>query len=162
MAKKWLNPRDFADLIERFNPFGFKESDGTVRVFENYGKLYYYVMEQLITMFPRGYIDIPLFLEQQMHIPMAECQQLVKEYKHTGITQEEYLINLSIDNAERTAFLRNLLTSMHVISGTNFSEDYFRHALELFNARNEKLNVEERTETGEIVGLDEIEDIHVY
>lgn len=156
--KEWYNPRDFIDLIERFDPFGYKESDGKVRTFEDYGRVYYFTFEQLITMFPRGYIDLPLFVCTQTGMPLPECQRLVKEWKSTGIDSEEYLIDLWNDSPERTSFLKNLLTSLHLISGTTFNVSYFQDALERFNLRNEKISVKERTESGAIVGIENEEE----
>ena len=45
--KDWFKPRDFVDLIERYNPFGLKQPDGDTRIFKDYSEVYLFVMNEL-------------------------------------------------------------------------------------------------------------------
>lgn len=139
MGKKWFNPRDFADLIERFNPFGFKEKDGRIMSFENYGKVYAYTLERIALTFPRGYIDIPLFIHNETGMPIGDCEDMTRNMKCIGLDREEYLVEIWEPTRERTMFFRQLMQGLHLISETPFSESYFQDALRLFDMKLETL-----------------------
>ena len=137
-----INPKDFVDLIERFNPFGFKKANGETQVFETYRDLYLYTIDQLSLEFPRGYIDLTLFLKDQMQIPFAESDRLVKNWKPLGITTDTLLLKTWEDTPERKNFLRNVLVALHSISGTRFNEDMFLQALRDWDAMQELKKVQ--------------------
>lgn len=131
--REWFNPQDFADLIERFNPFGFKEPGGKIRSFEDYGKVYEYTLEKLAMTFPRGYIDVPLFIHNETGMPIGDCENIVSDMKCYGLTEEEYLVEIWESGSERNTFFRQLLQGLHMISETKFSESYYIQALRNFD-----------------------------
>lgn len=132
MSRK-INPRDFVELIEKYNPFGFKKPDGEVLAFETYKKLYVYTLEQLLEMFPRGYIDMTLFLQKQMNIPFHDAEMTVRSWGNVHLESDTFVLELWKDDAVRLNNLKRVFMCLHEISGTKFDEVQFRQALMQFD-----------------------------
>lgn len=151
--KAKLNPKDYVDIIKRFNPFGFRDDDNKSMVFMDYSLLYYWVMETLITAFPRGYIDLTIFIMKAMKITLPDAERIFKAYFQQTFKRDIQLIDLWDEESKlRNDFLKNLLVCFHQYSNSKFSNDYFLNALNMFNVRNRKLKVKVRTEDGSIIG----------
>lgn len=147
-----FNAKDYEDLIKKLNPFGFIEPNGESSYFHDYGELYYYVMEKMVTYFPRGYIDIILFIINEKKITYTKAVEIFKKYFRAIFHDEYCLIELwNKESKERDLFFRNLLFCFHAYSDTKFSESYFRNAIARFNERNDKLALKERTIDGTIL-----------
>lgn len=129
---KWFNPKSFIDLIERFNPFGFKKEDGDTQAFKNYREAYLYAMKKLYLQFPRGYCDMALFVEAQTKIPFADALRVVKQWKSMGV-EEVMLIELENADNDRRLSLMLVMKALHTISETKFNEAMFMEALQDFD-----------------------------
>lgn len=149
--KKWFNPRDFADFIERFNPFGFKQPNGEVCIFEDYGKLYEYTLKKLYESFPRGYLDLSLFLHEQTGMPIGDCEDVVRGWKREGISSDVHLLEEGWEpNVERDRYLVNLFKALHTISETKFDAAKFSQELVVFDRiRKERKEYERSSFNGE-------------
>lgn len=147
-----IDTQAYKDLLDKFNPFGFKEPDGKSSVFSNYGELYYYVMEKIVTTFPRGYIDIDLFIVNEMKCSIADAEKIFHKYFRQCFHHECVLIELWNESSrERDNFFRDLLFCFHATSETTFNVSYFKDAINKFNERNSKLALSERTIDGSIL-----------
>lgn len=133
--KDWFKPRDFVDLIERYNPFGLKQPDGDTRIFKDYSEVYLFVMNELYKKFPQGYIDLVVFLHEQTSMPVEVAEEFVREWNKYGISDSVKLLRLDVKDVQREIYLRQLMRGMHEISGTLFDEDMFIKALRLFDLR---------------------------
>ena len=125
---RWFNPQDFADMIERFNPFGFKKSNGESLIFETYLGVYKYTLDKLTAMFPRGYVDLVLFLHEMTGMPANDCKQIVKSWKSLGV-EETMLIEFWSASPDRSIQLKRIMQALHSLSGTHFNEAYFSEAM---------------------------------
>lgn len=151
MRKKWYNPKDFADMIERFNPFGYKEKDGKVMIFKNYGEVYLYTLRQLQADFPRGYFDMVVFVSDHTGMPPEESRRFCRNFKSFGIDTGVMLVEYWEDNRRVYFELENIMRALHLISGTKFSSSYFYQAIGEFREELVKANTEERIKSGEII-----------
>ena len=133
--KDWFKPRDFVDLIERYNPFGLKQPDGDTRIFKDYSEVYLFVMNELYKKFPQGYIDLVVFLNEQTSMPVEVAEEFVREWNKYGISDSVKLLRLDVKDVQREIYLRQLMRGMHEISGTLFDEDMFIKALRLFDLK---------------------------
>lgn len=143
-GKKWFNPKNFEDLIMRFNPFGFKQTNGDTCAFKDYGEVYLYTLNTLYQMFPRGYVDIPLWLCEMTRMPLVECRRVVRTWRSMGIDREEITVALWDDCPERNYTLEHLMRALHTISGTIFSSSYFADAMRKFDEENKILARDEK------------------
>ena len=57
-CKSWFDPKDLVYIIERYNPFAFKDKEGRLLLFKDYTAAYRYTLKQLAKRFPKGYIDM--------------------------------------------------------------------------------------------------------
>ena len=128
---KWFNPRSFVDLIERYNPFGFKKEDDDTCLFKNYTECYLYTLKKLYLQFPRGYIDMALFVEKRTHLPYNDSLRVVKGWKTMGI-DEVMLIDFTSDDISTRYQLASIMKALHTISETRFNEALFYEAYALF------------------------------
>lgn len=150
--KEIFDAQTYKELLEKFNPFGFKEPDGRSSVFNNYGELYYHIMEKIVTTFPRGYIDIILLIMEEMKISINDAEKIFRKHFMRVFKTEYKLVELwNEDDKERDKFFRDLLFCFHSYSGTKFNESYYRDALLKYNERNSKLNLEKRTLDGSVL-----------
>ena len=60
-CKSWFDPKDLVYIIERYNPFAFKDKEGRLLLFKDYTAAYRYTLKQLAKRFPKGYIDMTIF-----------------------------------------------------------------------------------------------------
>lgn len=125
---RWFNPKNFMDLIERFNPFGFKQENGDTQVFHTYKDCYYFTMRKLYLMFPRGYCDMALFLEAQTKLPFQDSLRVVKGWKTMGVG-EVMMIDFRTNDRARSHELTLVMKALHTISETKFNEAMFAEAL---------------------------------
>lgn len=151
MSKNWLNPTSFEDLIKRFNPFGFKKSNGETEAFKDYGDLYLFTMRHLAAQFPRGYIDMVLFLEARTQMPTDYLKRLVKTFKPLGLKYDVFLLEYWNEERGAKEGMERIMKCLHTISETNFNQSYFNKAWETFSYEMEQAERYERTINGSII-----------
>lgn len=147
---KWFSPKSFMDLIERYNPFGYKKEDGETCTFRTYKDAYLYSFKQLYLMFPRGYLDLVLFVSQQTKMPHADSVRIVKTWKSLEVT-DVMLVDLRTNDNARKFDLMRIIKALHTISETRFNEAMFSEALVDFDLW---LELEENKKLIEIVEND--------
>ena len=127
-----LEAKDFEDLIKRLNPFGFKDENGESMTFENYGECYLHALKVLKEQYPRGFIDMPLFIHDNMKVPLKTAAIFARRFKFKNMPGEVYGIPWGGENEnpryQAECFMRNL----HSLSETEFSQGYFNDAWERF------------------------------
>ncbi len=133
MKKSCINLNDFTDLIARFNPLGFKTPEGRPRIFKNYTQIYLYTMRELEKKFPEGYIDLPLFLSEQLQISLKDAVSEVRQWQGMGIRDEEMRIDMRNKGAERNNALKMLMRALHKVASTTFDNECFEEAIENYD-----------------------------
>lgn len=130
-----LKARNFEDLIKRLNPFGIKDEKGETMAFADYGKCYLHTLLKLRQMFPRGFIDMPLFLCSLTGIPLPDARRFAKKLPFVRLDREIYLCPWE-DEASNPRYKAELIMrALHSLSETTFSPDFFGWAWEEFNKK---------------------------
>lgn len=130
--------KDYEDIVGRYNPMGIRTDKGPLS-FATLTEAYYYVIEKLFVTFPRGYLDLPLFVCKETNINIRDAERFVKIYGRTMGCDEIMLIKLWCKNRERDEFLRRLCNMLHMVTGTTFKNDFFLEALNRFDNQYEQL-----------------------
>lgn len=149
--RMWLTYTSFEDLITRFNPFGFKEQDGTSMAFPNYGEVYLFTLRRLQSQFPRGFVDITLFIHQMSQMPMSDCKQVVKSFKTLGLNDGVMLIEYWNPETNPKYEFEKIMRAFHTLSETTFNKDYYNDAWNTFENDMKNAKTKVRVENGSIV-----------
>ena len=132
-CKSWFDTKDLVYIIERYNPFAFKDKEGRLLLFKDYTAAYRYTLKQLAKRFPKGYIDMTIFLCEQMSISLKETVQEVTQWKELGIKDDIFYLKIWERTTERNSMLTDIFKALHMISGTKFDEISFRTAMKEFD-----------------------------
>lgn len=126
--------QSFEELMQRYNPFGYKQENGKVCMFANYKDVYLYTMERLYISFPRGYIDMVVFLTDMTGMPEHECKDIIEtQFKQFNINDVLQLPDMwSTTSVYMSNVLVRIMQGLHTITETQFSPMYFQQALEEF------------------------------
>lgn len=126
----------YEQIVGAHNPFGFTRMDKGQSLplsFPTFKDAYFYALEALFMLSPRGYIDISLFIENNTPLHIRDAERFVKTLKTMGIDNEIYLMEGWTPCDSRNEFLQRLLTALHCVTGTSFSKPYFDEALRQFD-----------------------------
>ena len=126
-----MKANDFGKLIQKHNPFGFKEGN-EIKFFKNYGEVYLYALKLLKKHFPRGYIDVPLFLNIATGQPLSVCTEFTRRSSFLLTINGGIFLCESVDGQMPKEKYERLMRALHVLSNTQFSQDYFNWAWEEF------------------------------
>lgn len=132
-------------LVEKFNPLlldidKFSKPDGAIFLHS-----YLIVFYNLVRIYPRGNIDLLLFLCELYDLNKASCLYYFKDLmlRYGVFEDEECCVQVDFDSDDFVSFVKNLFKSMHRFCGTNFNEAYFLKAVEDFrSSRNDIRNKE--------------------
>ena len=128
-----MKAESFVDLIKRFNPFGFKDEKKESMMFTDYGAVYLYTIQKLFEEFPRGYIDVALFLHKMTLQPLAVTTMFCKRSMFLKcINDGVYLCEPDKKGLPPKECYANLMKAFHTLSETQFSQEYFDKAWERF------------------------------
>ena len=133
-AKKniWLSMGCYDDMLSRYNPFGFKSPDGASMAFKNYGEAYLFTLRKLVEEFPRGYIDLVLFIHKMTQIPIHDCSQVAKRFKNLKMSEGVITIKFWLQDTNSKEEFQKIMQSLHLLSDTPFNAPLYNHAWERF------------------------------
>lgn len=120
-----------AEMIQKYNPFFFKEGN-EVKSFKDYGEVYLYALKLLEKHFPRGYIDVPLFLHIATGQPLAVCEREIKKSSMLVTVNGGIILCEAVNGEKPKEKYEKLMRALHTLSNTKFSQDYFNWAWEEF------------------------------
>lgn len=127
MAKKVYHYSDFCDMMEKYNPFALKNEKSEIMLFDTYKEVYEYTMKRLYDKYPRGFIDLVLFVHEECGIPFADAEREVKSWRKF-FDKPELLLDWN-QPENREYLLRKILFSLHLLTETDFNEVMFKQAL---------------------------------
>lgn len=128
-----IKTSSFEETIKKYNPFGVRDEKGEPMMFEDYGKCYLHVLKQLKKQFPRGFIDVPLFLMTLSRIPLNDARRFAKNSPFIKMDREIYLCPWE-DEKSNTKYLAELLMrALHTLTETKFSTDFYNAAWNEFS-----------------------------
>lgn len=127
-----MKANSLEQVIKEYNPFGFKEENGRIKIFHDYGKVYLYALKKLYESFPKGYIDVPLFMHEQIGMPLSVCVMTVKKFPYIKTINEGIYFCEPVDGIWPKEKIEHLMKALHTISQTNFAQGYFNVAWDEF------------------------------
>lgn len=127
-----LKADGFEDLVKRLNPFGIRNIHGEPMAFSDYGECYLYVLKKLHEMFPRGFIDVPLFLQSITQVPFATAKMFADKFPFLKTENDMYVCAWSEPDSNPKYKAEMLMRALHTLSETNFSYDFFNYAWDKF------------------------------
>ena len=134
-----MKANDLAEFVKKYNPFGIKEGN-EIKKFENYGEVYLYALRLLRKHFPRGFIDVPLFIHIATGQPLAVCARIAKKSAFITTVSGGIFICEAINGVPPKEKYERLMKALHSLSNTKFSQDYFNWAWEEFlKIKNEEM-----------------------
>lgn len=145
-----MKKRDRQMLLEAMgavNPFAFRNQEGRLVVYRNAVEGYQICLQMLWAEYPRGFVDIPLFMEKYQHIPLREAIEMChrKEYVQVRIWDR--------NDSERERLLKGILQTLLQVSGVVLDENAFKTGLFTLDNLLERAGVGERTESGHLVNF---------
>jgi len=134
------------ELLANRSPFGI-QTEGRLLTYERAEQAYYEALMLLWSEFPRGFIDMPLFMWKYQGLTITEARQLChhKEYALCRIWD--------VDDKERRTLLRQILQVLLRVTEVDFDETAYQTALTSLDIWLVKNQVAERTENGAIVSF---------
>ncbi len=134
------------EMLAKSSPFGIL-TEGRLLTYERVEQAYYEVLMLLWSEFPRGFIDMPLFMWKYQGLTITEARQLChhKEYALCRIWDA--------DDKERRTLLRQILQVLLRVTEVDFDETAYQTALTSLDIWLVKNQVAERTENGAMVSF---------
>ena len=135
--KNIYEAKDFETLIMQHNPFAIKAMDGRIHFFATYSEVYLYVLNVLYMQYPRGYVDLILLVSDLTKLKASDCEQVFRDMRSIwGATPEKMIVYKwdSTDRADHKG-LEEIMKCLHIISGTQFDEEAFAKAMDLFRIK---------------------------
>lgn len=137
----------FEEMIEKYNPFGFKEADGEICLFDDYKHAYLDAMQRMFKYFPKGIVDCALYLHYCTGMPYLEA---VDESAHlrSHFMIDEYL-DIDYTGQKTKSRMEPFLRMLHEITETKFDKEAFDEAFELFELWMENQKVKNKNHVEE-------------
>lgn len=131
-------------LIGQHSPFGVTDpSTGTIVVYENTSDAYLDVIQKMFSDYPRGYIDIPLFVAKHTSTSLPDAVR-----KCRG--REIALCVLSdVEDSQRVNKLRQVM-QLIICKHCEWSEPAFKAALLEFDKTMIRANVNAKIQNGNL------------
>lgn len=130
MRQKYMkiNFSCFEEMIEKYNPFAFKDAKGEAMLFSDYGEVYKYLFKTLAEECPAGYVDLPLFMHKRTGMPLADCKSFVRSWwKKDEVVRLDWTFFPQV-----RSFLIELATMFHKISETAIDHEKLQMRLQVF------------------------------
>lgn len=124
--------KDFEEMIERYNPFGFKDKSGKIGMYPTYKEAYYACLQALYEAFPKGFIDVPLFIHEQTGLPIRDAESEFARMKSYLGDCDIIKVDWFEERSRLVRELRPFMQAMHLITETKFDENFFLSAVDTF------------------------------
>lgn len=145
MSKKLLSllgkEADFGSFMSKFNPFGFKEKNGEISAYADYRAAYVEMLERLFALFPKGYIDVDLFVVEMYGVRLVDSWQLLGNFVDVGLIKrcdDELPAGVFLmrwDVKSEYFKMEQFATALHFLTGTKFNRSMFLEAVGYFRAQ---------------------------
>lgn len=133
--KKVIKDDVVEQLLRRYNPFGLRSKQGMPYEFNRISEVYLFLMVKVYTLAPRGYIELPLLLNEiYYHLSFNECKAMVAIFKPLGLREVNLVDYQSIIGKQ---FFESLFKGLHLACETTFDNSSFLEAYRLFKNRME-------------------------
>ena len=78
MKLTYVNVNECMGMLERHNPLLLRDEAGGYLLFETWGRMYVWVLERMLSLFPRGNVDLRLLMHELTGLDMEACDQVVR------------------------------------------------------------------------------------
>lgn len=116
-------PLKLNTMLERYNPFALVDGEGALEKFENENDAYFEVIKRLYEMFPRGFVDVALFMVRQQGITLTQAEYLLKGREYCVLQ-----IYCPYDE-ERNLKLRLITQKLLEVTDISWSQVAFQNAV---------------------------------
>ncbi len=117
-------------LLQKFNPFALRSSNGEPMIFTTATEAYIALMMLVYSNFPKGYIEMPLLLSTiYRHLSWSDCVKLAESMKPQGIS---LILDLDYTSDETKKFFSQLAAALCNWCGTKYTEFYVNEAYPIF------------------------------
>lgn len=128
---------EFFELMERVNPFAFKDEKGKICVFKDYSEAYLDCIDKLRQMGFGGWVDLVVFMNKHCGFEMADAERFMKHFENSGaLSKNDYsnktgLVQIDwTDYKDMQRVLPRIMCGLHWVLETKFNPDMFKHALD--------------------------------
>lgn len=133
--KKVIKDDVVEQLLRRYNPFGLRSKQGTPYEFNRISEVYLFLMVKVYTLSPRGYIELPLLLNEiYYHLSFNECKAMAQIFMPLGLKDVQLVDYQSVRGK---LFFESLFKGLHIACETTFDNSSFIEAYRLFKNRME-------------------------
>ena len=138
-------------VMETCNPLGLLDVNKRLQVFSGPIACYERALNMLHQQSPRGWVDIPLFMQRMQGVSLADAEEMCG-YRNRAVIQWE-CGNSVEQRYQRAEKLKGIFMRMLKVTGCDFSEDALTKVLYDFDAAQEQhkfYNKEYESETTNI------------
>lgn len=145
MSKKLLSllgkEADFGSIMSKYNPLGFKEKNGEISTFADYRAAYVEMLDRLFMLFPKGYVDVDLFVVETYGVRLSDSWQLLGNFVDVGLIKRyddelpAALFLMRWDVKSEYFKMEQFATALHFLTGTTFNRSMFLEAVAIFRAK---------------------------
>lgn len=123
---------DLAELIEKYNPFGYKDERSRICIFATYEEVYYETCKRLFKL-GGPYVDLVQFCVENFAMPVRDAERFIAEWKHLSLPKGEFVyLDWSGEDGKLTQTLEAICKGLHGLSGTRLNKDMLLGAIYRF------------------------------
>ena len=128
---KYFHLEDYESTIATYNPFGMVQYFGRPLCFNSLDAAYFYLFRSLLTQFPKGYIDLVVFIHENTHCKNMDARSFVKSLEKLGI-KDVSIVPLHESSAVLENYFENLCIALHSITESKYDRAFFLDALQRY------------------------------
>lgn len=114
--------------MKKLNPFVMRDVRLEPCWFEDYGKCYLAALSFIKERYERGFIDIPLLLHQMTQYSLCDAERMKREMTFIHTDRDIFLLGWEDKESNPKHKAELLLRSLHQLTDTSFSMDFFNWA----------------------------------
>lgn len=133
---------EFFEVMEKVNPFAFKDEKGKICIFKDYRAAYLYGIEKMYAMSMGGWLDLVLFMCTHCGFSLPDAVRFMESFERSGAltasdeSDKTQLVQIDwTDYKDMQRVLTRVFNGLHWILETKFNNDMFRSALDTFCAK---------------------------
>lgn len=141
-----------AAMAAEYAPFLFTDGNHRLRVYRHLDDLYEELMKEVVTMFPSGYIDLPLLVARKCEVNLTTAQAIVGTWDAYGLCGEIQTVAHWEDETNTFIFFRKLIRALHAsMTDSTIQSDCYQEAFRRFEDFQQHRDAKERTLSGDLI-----------
>lgn len=128
---KYFHLEDYESTIATYNPFGMVQEFGRPLCFTSLDAAYFALFQKLYQQFPKGYIDLVVFIHENTHCKNMDARSFVKSLEKLDVKDVE-IVNIRYPSASLENYFEKLCIALHTITDTKFDRAFFLDALQRY------------------------------